>query len=388
MGLDHRIAYSGTLESAAMKGFTLLVGVLALLLSAGCGSNSQSSGSTTVGPVAATVSDTIPVGTAPRGIAIDPTANKIYVANFGTVTSGHWPACQPTSSSVTVIDGATESTSIAAISFFGNHLPLDANVLAVATNSGSRAVYVIFQVPGPTLTNACFNSGVDHLVAISGAQPNAGFCVVCQFGGVAVNQVTDTIYLGNVLPNSHYISVFTPGSNFTNYVAVSLSSAPITLAVNPTTNKIYVALAVEIDVIDGATNSLTKVANLAAAGPNSLAVNPTTNTIYVADAQSNLTVIDGATGSVTATIAVGTSPSGVDVDPQTNFIYVANAGNTQMADPGSVTVIDGATNTVSTTLTDPKAMNPVAVAVNSATNKIYVANKGSNNVTVIDGAHH
>jgi DNA-binding beta-propeller fold protein YncE len=51
-----------------------------------------------------------------------------------------------------------------------------------------------------------------------------------------------------------------------------------------------------------------------------------------------------------------------------------------------VTVINGATNT-STTLSDPKAINPVAVAVNAVTNKIYVANHGSNNVTVIDGAH-
>ncbi len=51
-----------------------------------------------------------------------------------------------------------------------------------------------------------------------------------------------------------------------------------------------------------------------------------------------------------------------------------------------MTVINGATN-ATTTLTDPKALNPVAVAVNSTTNKIYVANSGSNNVTVIDGAH-
>ncbi|HWY21219.1 MAG TPA: hypothetical protein VNX26_08365 [Candidatus Acidoferrum sp.] len=74
------------------------------------------------------------------------------------------------------------------------------------------------------------------------------------------------------------------------------------------------------------------------------------------------------------------------VDSQTNFIYVVNVGNSQTADPGNVTVINGGTNTT-TTLSDPNAKNPVAVAVNSVTNKIYVANSGSNNVTVIDGAH-
>ena len=74
-------------------------------------------------------------------------------------------------------------------------------------------------------------------------------------------------------------------------------------------------------------------------------MNATTNTIYVANSQSNnLSVIDGATNSVTATIPVGTSPSGVAVESQTNFIYVANAGNSQSGNPGNVTVINGTTN--------------------------------------------
>jgi len=129
------------------------------------------------------------------------------------------------------------------------------------------------------------------------------------------------------------------------------------------------------------------IADPNAVAPVAVAVNASTNTIYVANSQSNnLTVIDGAIGSVTATIPVGTSPSGVAVDSLTKFIYVANAGNSETGDPGNITVIDGATN-ATTTLRDSEGVSPSAVAVNSVTNKIYVANSGSNNVTVIDGAH-
>src|SRR5579872_3072501 len=61
--------------------------------------------------------------------------------------------------------------------------------------------------------------------------------------------------------------------------------------------------------------------------PYGVAVNPTTNTIYVTNLLSNnVSVINGATNLVTATIAVGTSPNGIAVDPKTNVIYVAHSG--------------------------------------------------------------
>src|SRR5437016_2377507 len=60
------------------------------------------------------------------------------------------------------------------------------------------------------------------------------------------------------------------------------------------------------------------------ASPVAVAVNPVTNKIYVANANgSSVTVIDGATNT-TATVAVGASPIAVAVNPVTNKIYVAN----------------------------------------------------------------
>ena len=55
-------------------------------------------------------------------------------------------------------------------------------------------------------------------------------------------------------------------------------------------------------------------------GPNAVAVNPVTNKIYVANYVSdNVTVIDGATNGTT-TVGVGTSPVAVAVNPVTNKI--------------------------------------------------------------------
>lgn len=80
---------------------------------------------------------------------------------------------------------------------------------------------------------------------------------------------------------------------------------------------------------------------------------------------------------VTSTLTVGSSPGAVAVNPVTNKIYVANHGD------GTVTVIDGVTNTTATVIV---GSSPSALAVNPVTDQIYVANQTDGSVTVIDGA--
>ena len=81
---------------------------------------------------------------------------------------------------------------------------------------------------------------------------------------------------------------------------VVTGSSPVAVAINPVTNKIYVANqgSVNVTVIDGATNSTTTVA--AGSNPRAVAINPVTNKIYVANESSNdVTVIDGAPSTFT-----------------------------------------------------------------------------------------
>src|SRR5579862_5906253 len=105
--------------------------------------------------------------------------------------------------------------------------------------------------------------------------------------------------------------------------------------------------------------------------PNGVAVNPATNRIYVANrADNTVSVIDGRTYAVVATVPVGPGPAGVAVNPATNRVYVANSTNA--IDVGSVTVIDGSTNAVIATI--PVDLVPNFIAVNPVTNRVYVTN--------------
>ena len=120
-----------------------------------------------------------------------------------------------------------------------------------------------------------------------------------------------------------------------------------------------------ITVIDGVTNATKTVIEPNAAGlqlRNAVAVNPTTNKIYVANGESttgtgNVTIIDGASNSAT-TISDprAADPAGVAVNAVTNKVYVANNGDGG-ANRGNVTVMDGGTNGI-TTVTDSNALLP------------------------------
>jgi YVTN family beta-propeller protein len=116
--------------------------------------------------------------------------------------------------------------------------------------------------------------------------------------------------------------------------------------------------------------------------PVGAAVNPATNRIYTANQDSNsVSVIDGSTNTVVTTIPVGSHPHGVAVNPSTNRVYVANY------DSGNVSVIDGSSDGVLTAI--PVGLHPYAVTVDPATNRIYASNHDSGTgtyvVSVIDG---
>src|ERR1035441_7320559 len=120
--------------------------------------------------------------------------------------------------------------------------------------------------------------------------------------------------------------------------------------------------------------------------PYTEAINPVTNKIYIANACGNdfgttcaypfspgtVTVVDGTTLN-TQLVNVGYLPYGVAVNPVTNKIYIANqcGDDSACAGNGTVTVIDGATLATTTVTVES---NPYGVAVNSVTNKIYAVN--------------
>ena len=122
-----------------------------------------------------------------------------------------------------------------------------------------------------------------------------------------------------------------------------------------------------------------------------LTANPATDMVYVVntcgpdpscsgEAFGTVTVINGANNTVAATVTVQTFPEFAVVNQVTNKIYVSNRRS------NTVSVIDGATNTVTTTI--PVGSHPTVADVNPITNKIYVVNNGNGQGTtmsVIDG---
>ncbi len=159
---------------------------------------------------------------------------------------------------------------------------------------------------------------------------------------------------------------------------IKVGSGPEAVAVNPQTNRVYVANSGEssVTVIDGANGAVLATVRTGS-NCNAIAVNPATNKIYTTNNFGHsVTVIDGATNEP-STFRIGQGPRGIAVNPVTNKVYTANYGSRD------ATEIDGATNAVTSI---PTGKHPWAIAVDSRANKTYVVNEDSATVSILDGA--
>ncbi|MBI4382197.1 MAG: thrombospondin type 3 repeat-containing protein [candidate division NC10 bacterium] len=308
---------------------------------------------------AQTVIATVPVGSNPQDVAVNPITNRIYVANSG-------------SNNVSVIDGAT-NTVVATVA-------VGTNPIRVAVNPTTNQIYVNNWGGG-----SC--NGADTLQSttsvINGADNTvmATIPIGCHPWGLAVNPVTNLIYVANFID----VKVIDGVTN-TIVTAFSGGSNENSAAVNPATNRIYIgnnhAIACPLHVFDGAGNTFVATVTLDAM-PLRIAVNPTTNRIYVTKQycfiggvqtfSNSLSVIDGATNTIVTNIPIGTGLQGVAANPTYNHVFVAHPGGARVA------MVDGNTNTL---LTSFPVSGPRAIAANPTTNHIYVA-KGNNTVIVI-----
>jgi DNA-binding beta-propeller fold protein YncE len=347
--------------------------------------------------LAQVVTATIPAGIGPFGVAVNPATNKIYVANL-TCDVSNLPC--PSPGTVTVIDGATNSTATVNVGVYP---------YAIAVNPTTNKVYV---------ANACGNDvncqSLSTVIVIDGATNNT---VTVNAGAypysLSLNSATNQIYVANNCGND--LTCSSPGTvtvidGATNNTAtVTVGNFPEDVEVNSVTNQIYVVnncggdntcnSSGTVTVINGNTNN-TATVNVGAY-PYFGAVDAVTNQIYVTNNCGNditcsssgtITVIDGSTLNTT-TVNVGVYPYGVAVDAVTNNIYVANqcGDDTTCGSPGTVTVVNGNNNN---TLSVGVGVDPYLVAVDSVTNKIYVPNlcggdltcMSAGTVSVIDGA--
>lgn len=343
----------------------------------------------------------VATGSQPFAVAVNPATNRIYVVNNGPNT-------------VTVIDGATNATRTVQVGI---------SPVAVAVNTVTDEIYVanaggtvtvINEAAGITKTiraslnpQAIIVNPVTNKIYVAESNgtllstfnPNGVIEVIDGTtdtittaipGGknpfaIALNPVTNRIYVANNGNGSNATVAVINGSSDTPAIGspIRLGEAPDALAVNPVTNKIYVANGAAVTVIDGATNTIRTTTQLLLNGLTAIAVNPVTNFIYITASQGTGTLfaVNGTsdTLSLSGIALIGGYPSAVAVNSLTNRIYVTDNQRT-----GHVVVIDGSTNNrVASFLT---GNSPGAVAVNPVTNRVYVANYSDSDVAVVDGA--
>ena len=314
----------------------------------------------------------ISVASNPMSIAINENANRIYVANLGSGT-----ASVINGQTGSVIDTITTYAPLGASSFPHN---LDVNELAnrlyVANAAGGFVT--IFNTVGDANTPLTpISIGPASLpvdVKIHKTANKAFVIFTSPTGGYQVYDVTND---NNILLKTGFTNDFGPQG----------------IAINENTNRAYIlnrgALSPSVTVVNTLTNELDGTNILIPAQQCGslvvppilvncgIAVNQVTNKIYVVNAGTGtVTVIDGATKTIDTTISVGgigQSPIKVAVNEITNKIYVTKSVFHKVA------VINGATNTVETDIDlfvplDPllSHMNPWAIEVNQNTARVFV----------------
>jgi len=109
--------------------------------------------------------------------------------------------------------------------------------------------------------------------------------------------------------------------------------------------------------------------------PYGVAVNPTTNRVYVTnEGTDNVSVIDGATNAVTATVPVGIHPWGIAFNPTTNRVYVTNNAD------DTVSVIGDSPSGPTSKPTPPSTATPTPRPVGAAD---FPSRSGSSRSTAV-----
>ncbi len=176
----------------------------------------------------------------------------------------------------------------------------------------------------------------------------------------------------------------TPGIRIIKTGSHSPFGSPLSsVAVDRTTNMVYVANGKSVSVIDGGTEKVMGTIHVDSL-TTGIAVDPVTDMVYVANGKS-VSVIDGGTEKVMGTIHVDSITTGIAVDPVTDMVYVAkyNAYTAYfgLANVNTISVIDGGTEKVMGSIHENT--NGFEFVVDPVTDMVCVANGKS--VSVIDG---
>jgi YVTN family beta-propeller protein len=303
---------------------------------------------------------TIPVGQSGWDygeVAVDETANRVYVVNRGDET-------------LTVINGAThqvlttiQDVETVAVDGAGGH---------PSTGSGHR----LYVAEGEKV---CLLDASDYRELRSTSLPPGSVVSV-----LALNSPADRLYLARSSPD--VLDIFT-ASTLERVTTVPLEGHVQDLAANTVTNRLYVALgseaANEILTLDGTSGD--SVASLMMGERYQitvLAVDEAADRLYVGRAmwqEPGVLVVNGATGQIVDQIGPANSVEGIALDPRQKKLYLSLTYENQVA------VID--TERKATIALVPTAIEVVDAAVNPNYQRLYITDS-ADQLHIFDSADY
>ncbi len=300
---------------------------------------------------------TIPVGQQPQGIGVLPRSDRFFVANRGENT-------------ISSLEGFFEwqETRLPSGGEHPSNVAIDAEECRMyVANTATDSV---------TVFNVCRNQQIASIDLGEGSAPD----------GIAVLTTSNTIYVANSAANS--VAVI-DGNSLVVDLSVPTGPRPAQIAINPQTNKVYVtnrgslpASIGAVTVIDANTQTAFKIIELSAvdpvAEPGGVAVNPITNRVYVALASGQLVIIDGQSDKVIDAVPppVASGLDAVAVNPASNSVFVSSTSGNM------VFVYDADVERWSQTLTVGAGLYR-GISVNPLTHHVLVSNPSDDTVTVI-----
>lgn len=315
---------------------------------------------------------TVPIDPNPVAVLVQEQVGRVYVASTG-VGIGNAHGCS-VPNSVSILD--TRS----GLLLRRIHLTTGVNSIAVDERTG-RAIL--------TSDNHCFMGpfSIGVLDVTSGRLPRT-IPIALRPTRVVVDEATGRAFVLAATPNP-----FGPAPNIGRVFvldvrtgalirSIPLGSPPTDIAVDERTGRVFVAVGGPSRIV----SYTFPPTNSGASGSGMVSSGMTRMTIGLGSVQ----MLDARSGIVLRAIPVGVNPEAVAVDARRGRVFVVNAGSADgyatsgptrvtikafLTAPGSVSLLDATTGTVSRTIT--LDTSPHAIAVDDAAGRAFVINYGS-----------
>jgi DNA-binding beta-propeller fold protein YncE len=300
----------------------------------------------TAAATAQTIKTQISLAQAPVGIAANPLTNKIYVAvpSYGGGTD-----------TVTVIDGKTDTISADITVPSGAQLPvvdlLHNRVFVVGCDTYS-STFTCLVTSINTITNKVINSATITTTTGDGIL------------GATYDPVLEKLYLAD---GSNFRIDVVDGTSLKQVDTISTEGKePFGLSFDPINGRLYVPYYSNlVQIFNASTKAVVDTVRVGSQDV-ATAVNWNTGHVFIADNVfgPSTTGVADQNGKLLATVRVSDTPYSLDVDPVTNKAFVVSVG------VPALSVIDGATNTISSSL---PGISANFISVNFATEKVYLS---------------